>query len=806
MVRSLVTKSTSLPNSSWRGGSFFVGWGPLAALRFGAALVVASYALAYGAVPGFPAPAHVRGSTLVLSIVLAASAAVQLIWRRSRPVAVACLAADALVVVALILLYRFDPRDFAWVTLLVVEVEAVIVLGLWGGIGTWAVAAVFFVATEPLPGSPIGSQTDPAGIGVEIAAGFLIVVAFGLVNKEVDRERVWLRALIETAPDAMIVIDDDDTILLANRQAHLMLDWPEDALVGRSIRDVIDPDEAPTLFADRRAGDNGIELERVSALRRDGTAIPVHVSARMANEASGIRTVIVRDVSELRSAQERHRRSESRYRHVVHAMPEIVYVLDMTTDPPRPTLVDGAVLELTGLTGDEFIADPDRWFAILHPEDAAIALESLRKQRSDRSSITRRFRIRSPDGGWRWLEDRSRIEADAEGRPARVVGLARDITDELERRRELQDAERRLRTLVETLPGAVYSQAVAGDRRPLYVSPRFEELTGYSADDLQDSPTVWLGMIDPRDLPRTDDATLRTERDRSIPFDQVYRIHTKSGQVRWIHDLCTIVDDEHGTPIAWQGVFFDVTDEHEARALVQRRTDSMVRLAEERRDLMEQIVLAEEQARRRLAQDLHDDAIQGMIGLGLRTEVIAGRIEDERSREELARLARDISDTVGRLRELTFQLSPTSLEEHGLVAGLREFVEGSLAGQGVRGRVDGELAAEPSQVVRTLAYRVGQEILMNVRKHAGAGRVDVQVADVAGGISVLIGDDGVGFDVDRALAPRPGHLGLPSIVAQVERAGGRVSVTSAPGEGSRVEYWLPSAPMEPVPPDGPTSG
>ncbi len=113
---------------------------------------------------------------------------------------------------------------------------------------------------------------------------------------------------------------------------------------------------------------------------------------------------------------------------------------------------------------------------------------------------------------------------------------------------------------------------------------------------------------------------------------------------------------------------------------------------------------------------------------------------------------------------------------------------------GPAGAVDDRLVREPEPEARTVAYRVIQEAVANVRKHAGASRIEVSLREEAGGFRVRVRDDGRGFCPREALrgAGALEHLGLSTMRERAETAGGWFRVESAPGRGTTVEFWLPS--------------
>jgi signal transduction histidine kinase len=244
------------------------------------------------------------------------------------------------------------------------------------------------------------------------------------------------------------------------------------------------------------------------------------------------------------------------------------------------------------------------------------------------------------------------------------------------------------------------------------------------------------------------------------------------------------MSDRRGPPIGWLVVLRDVTEHH--RTLRNLRTAD-----EQRRSLLERVVTSQEQERRQVAGDIHDDAIQAMVAVTLQLQALGGRLRDPRSAELLERLAATATESVGRLRQLVFELRPPLLDEVGLAAAIDQYARraGELAGFVVQ--VSDESAGELPDELRVVAYRIVQEALANVRAHARASRVAVRLEEVDGGVLARVSDDGTGF-LPGLVERRPaGHLGLISMREQATMAGGWWRIASAPGMGTTVELCLP---------------
>jgi len=213
------------------------------------------------------------------------------------------------------------------------------------------------------------------------------------------------------------------------------------------------------------------------------------------------------------------------------------------------------------------------------------------------------------------------------------------------------------------------------------------------------------------------------------------------------------------------------------------------RRAEERvRDLNRGLLTAQEDERRSIARDLHDDFSQRLARLSIDAAGVAeGREEPRKTatemRSELSRLSKDV-------RSLASQLHPSTLDDLGLVEALRIECErvGRVSGLPVRVEAPESWPAMPREAVLCL-FRVAQESLRNVLRHAHATVVDVRLEAENGAAYLEVRDDGKGFETGRN---RGGHgLGLLSMRERIDLVGGRLAIRSAPGQGTTVGAWVP---------------
>jgi signal transduction histidine kinase len=223
-----------------------------------------------------------------------------------------------------------------------------------------------------------------------------------------------------------------------------------------------------------------------------------------------------------------------------------------------------------------------------------------------------------------------------------------------------------------------------------------------------------------------------------------------------------------------------------ARRIEQEREGMLERL----RALSLQLLEVQEAERRHLARELHDEVGQMLTGLRLLLKPDADLTADPVT-SRFAQAQGIVDELLGRVRELSFDLRPAALDQLGLLPALLGLFDRytELTGVRVDFKHDGVEGRFPPQV-ETTAYRVVQEALTNVARHAGVGDVTVRVWAAADVLSLLVEDRGRGFDPEVALAP-PRSFGLMGMRERVIPLGGRLTIESRPEAGTRLTAELP---------------
>jgi PAS domain S-box-containing protein len=369
-----------------------------------------------------------------------------------------------------------------------------------------------------------------------------------------------------------------------------------------------------------------------------------------------------------------------------------------------------------------------------------------------------------------------------------VGGVAAAVAAAIGRERtqhHLRESEERFRRLAEEAPDVIFRYQLRPTPGIEYVSPAVEQMLGYSPEEILASPEIMLKLIHPDDLP------LLQGMMTSFHDSPTLRWVARGGGIVWTEHRTSPVLDDDGRLIAVEGIVRDVTERVRTEETLRESFQALSRANDQRKQLLARLVKAQEEERQRVANDIHDDSIQIMTAVGLRLAVLRSQFEDPAAERTLTSAEETVALAIQRLRRLLFELHPMSLDSSGLAAAISDYACLMEEDGGPELLLDDRLDAEPPVESRTILYRIAQEALANVRKHARAAHVWVTLWPEGGGVRVKIRDDGIGFD----LASRPnsglGHVGMPSMRERAALAGGWMRIDSAPGAGTTVDYWIP---------------
>jgi two-component system sensor histidine kinase UhpB len=228
--------------------------------------------------------------------------------------------------------------------------------------------------------------------------------------------------------------------------------------------------------------------------------------------------------------------------------------------------------------------------------------------------------------------------------------------------------------------------------------------------------------------------------------------------------------------------------------------NTMLDVLQEHRGLLqkmsEQVLAAQEDERKRIARELHDETAQALTTLLIRLKILERARSTGEMHGQIDELRELTSQTLEAVRKMAVELRPTTLDDLGLLAALEAYAESYRSRIPVRVtfRADGFDSRQdrlPPEVELVL-YRVVQEALTNVAKHANADAVDIELRRQGDEVIAVVSDDGQGFDVEEMMRSRERGLGLFGMQERLALVRGQLVIDSVPGGGTRVHAWVPA--------------
>jgi PAS domain S-box-containing protein len=483
---------------------------------------------------------------------------------------------------------------------------------------------------------------------------------------------------------------------------------------------------------------------------------------------------------ERRQAEAALRDSEERYRLLLKNIPAVVYkgYLDCGVD-----FVDEKVQELTGYPRSLFNSRKMKWSDLLLPEEASRFREAFLEGLRGSKSYIREYRIRKKTGEILWVQDRGQIICTPDGQVEYISGVFFDVTAGKKVEDALRESQGRFVSFMRYLPGTAVMRDFEG--RYIYANETWEKVC-------QCSGQAWQGKTiheiwSPEVADKLQEADLHVIR-QGEPVQIVQEISQKDGVHNWLVNEFPIFNKD-GRPVLIGAIGIDITR--------RRRAEEALWESERRlRFLTTQLLNAQERERKRISMELHDELGQSLAVLKLQIRAIDRALTPDQGglKQECQELLDYLDGVIDNVRRLSRDLSPAVLEDLGLQSALLYLIEGV----GKHFKINHAFAVSDLDQLfppeaQILIYRIFQECLTNISKHAGASEVSIEVRREDGLVFIVLEDNGVGFDMNLVTSRRKGDrgLGLAALNERVRMLGGSLEIRSQPGAGVRVTCVIP---------------
>jgi two-component system, NarL family, sensor histidine kinase UhpB len=467
----------------------------------------------------------------------------------------------------------------------------------------------------------------------------------------------------------------------------------------------------------------------------------------------------------------RLRKSEEQYRAVVEDQTELICrcLPDGTI-----TFINKAFCRYFGKTRDELIGRS--YLPFVSVEDQERLKQHIASLSKEKSVAVIENRVIASGGSIRWQQWTNRALFDEQGRIVELQSTGRDITDRKAAEEKLRISEETYRLLIENVNESI---VVAQGGMLTFANPKAVQLIGYSKEEILSLP--FMEFIHPDDRGMVSVNYAKRMKGEKVPENYLFRVVSKDGVVKWM-EISAVFFIWEGRP-ATLNFLNDITERKKAEEELKKSHEQL-------RNFARRLAEAEEIERQKIARELHDRVGQNLTALGINLSILRNQLSDTLTEQTDARLKDSmgiLEETAKRIRDVMSDLRPSVLDDYGLMAAIRWLSEQISKRTGLTINVEyrDTKVDLPLETEITL-FRIAQELLTNITKHAKASEVSIRLDSMDGKVRFVITDNGVGFDPTALRQIGESRWGLLNVRERTEAIDGILTIESHLGQGTRV--------------------
>jgi two-component system sensor kinase len=648
----------------------------------------------------------------------------------------------------------------------------------------------------PVQGRVIGEWIHPVSRAIRNSSGeFLGVVSAAINNRYFDD----IYRALEIGADGRVFLFRQDGMLLTGFPAkgvplgksfagHSVFKAMTGVLRARGL-----VDDEPRLIAYHRVSDYPLLVAVSSATRhvlREWRQQSLYAGAAALAAIAVILAAALLLVRQARLAQHLTREVAAtgrRWLEATEAAGHGVWEWDLAAGK---TLHSSHYHEMLGYAAGEIPPGREGWLDLIHPEDREIAQRAIEACAQGRvEHFSSELRLRCNDGSWKWVLNRGMVVSrDAQGRALRMLGTITDVTEHLEAQQRLRESEARLNAIVESAMDAVVT--VDQEQRIVLFNRAAEKIFRVPARGAPGHEAIGSSLD--RFLPERYRAPHRAHVAR---FGRTGSTMRRMGENIVLAGLradgeefpidASISQVEVGGSRYYTVILRDITERQKAAAAIEASHRELRELY----GIMNEVREAE---RVRIARELHDELAQWLTALKMDVSWVAARVPRDMTRlmEKTDRMKQVVDMTVAAVRRIAADLRPVMIDDLGLIAAIENLLHEFSERSGTQVSLDAQTGAfEFRDPLATAIYRMVQEALTNVARHAAASCVAVSLTIDEDMLRVEVRDNGCGID-EAALRPGKSY-GVLGIRERAQSLGGSARIYTAEAGGTVVEISIP---------------
>jgi PAS domain S-box-containing protein len=585
------------------------------------------------------------------------------------------------------------------------------------------------------------------------------------------------RNLAEQSPN-MIFINKRGRVVYANKQCEEVMGYKREEFYHPDFDFVtlIAPEYTQfikTNFSRHMKGEE-INPYEYGLITKNGERLDTIITTKLIKydgEDSILGTIT--DITERKKAQAALAESEQRFRKFFENEPEYCYMVS-----PKGTIleVNAAALNALGYSREEIVGKP---IATIYAPESHERMHQLFGQWQKAGEVRdEEMIIITRNGDRRTVLLSAAQVLDETGNVLHAVSIQRDITERKRTQEALRESEVTARALLNATTDAVL--LINKEGLIIDVNEKMSEWLGHPRTDL-------IGTIIYDHLP-SEIAEHRKAKGYEIVRTSRPISFEDRREGRWLENSVYPILDSHGEATRFAIYSRDITERKQAE-------EKLLDYQEQLKSLASQLTLAEEQERRRIATELHDEISQSLFISKMKLEALDKSAPDKKYDDTLDEINTSLGRIIAAMRSLTFDLSSPILYEFGFEEAVAEWLNEQVEKKyGIETDLEDDgLPKQMDDDIRVILFRNVRELLINVVKHARAKKVKVSIQKDSNRIRISVEDDGVGFDSSRAesMITKKEAFGLFSIRERLEHLGGKLEIESSSGCGCRITITSP---------------